>query len=200
MVNCHLLPMQDIINRLSQSVLVLMGHETGGLVPLPRGCNQWDASAQSQGEAGFFSASPKPVIVPAPIFNQGNDSVPSLISISSSSSSSVSGASMEGSSIDRWALPSHVPTDYPTFANIYHSLEKVLARFHKENYKPYLRQWARPRDPKMCMQLRVVRVFQDLSDEFGLLEAQTVFKDMLDWHGVEVQHDMLGCHDCQWEG
>ena len=78
--------------------------------------------------------------------------------------------------------------------------KKVLLCSRKENYKLYLRQQARPRDPKMCMRLRVVRMFQDLSDEFGLLETQQTFGDMLDWYGVEVQHDMLGCRDCQWEG
>ena len=36
-------------------------------------------------------------------------------------------------------------------------------------------------------------MFQDLSDEFGLLEAQMMFEDVLDWYGVEVQHDVLGC-------
>ena len=64
MVNCHLLPIQDVINRLSQSVLVLMGRETGSLVPLPRGCSQWVDASQPQGETGPFGASPEPVFVP----------------------------------------------------------------------------------------------------------------------------------------
>ena len=100
MIDCHLIPMQDVVNGLSQSVLILMGHETGGLIPLPRRCDQLNIAAQPPGEVGFVHTSPKPILVPAPVFNQGNDSVPSLVSISSSSSSSVSSASMEGSSVD----------------------------------------------------------------------------------------------------
>ena len=43
------------------------------------------------------------------------------------------------------------------------------------------------------MRLKVIRMFQDLSDEFGLLEAQRTFEDVLDRYGVEMQHDVLGC-------
>ena len=78
--------------------------------------------------------------------------------------------------------------------------KKVLSRSLKENYRLYSRQRAQPRDPKMRMRLKVIRMFQDLSDEFGLLEAQRTFEDVLDRYGVEMQHDMLGCQDCQWEG
>ena len=126
MIDCHLLPMQDVINGLSQSVLVLMGHKAGGLIPLPRGCDQWDVVAQSQGETGFIHSSPEPIPVPGLILNPGNNSVPSLVSISSSSSSSVSSASTQASSFNGWILPSRVPSDYPLFSDLYRSLEEGL--------------------------------------------------------------------------
>ena len=126
MIDCHLLPMQDVINGLSQSVLVLMGREAGGLVPLPRGCDQWDAFAQSEGEVGFVHTSPEPIPVPGLNLQSGNDSVPSLVSVSSSSSSSVSSASTQASSFDGWILPSCVPTNYPLFSDLYCSLEEGL--------------------------------------------------------------------------
>ena len=126
MIDCHLLPMQDVINGLSQSILVLMGHETGGLVPLPRGCDQCNIIAQSQGEVGFIHTSPEPIPVPGLILNQGNNSVPSLVSVSSSSSSSVSSASTQASSFEGWVLPSHVPSNYPLFSDLYRSLEEGL--------------------------------------------------------------------------
>ena len=126
MIDCHFLPMQDVINGLSQSILILMGHETGSLVLLPRGCNQWDVTAQSQGEVGFIHSSPKLIPVPSLILNQGNNSIPSLVSISSSSSSSVSSASTQASSFNRWILPSHIPSSYPLFSNLYCSLEEGL--------------------------------------------------------------------------
>ena len=50
------------------------------------------------------------------------------------------------------------------------------------------------------MRLKVIRMFQDLSEEFGLLDAQRTFEDVLEQYGVEMQHDVLGCRDCQWEG
>ena len=126
MIDCHLLPMQDVINGLSQSILVLMGREAGGLVPLPRGCDQWDVTAQSEGEVGFVHTSPELIPIPGLNFQSGNDSVPSLVSISSSSSSSVSSASTQASSFDGWILPSRVPTNYPLFSNLYRSLEEGL--------------------------------------------------------------------------
>ena len=126
MIDCHLLPMQDVINGLSQSVLVLMGRETGGLVPLPRGCSQWDDAAQPQGENGLVYSSPELIPVPGLVLQQENDSVPSLISVTSSSSASISSASTQASSFDGWILPSRVPTHYPLFADLYRSLEEGL--------------------------------------------------------------------------
>ena len=98
--------------------------------------------------------------------------------------------------------PSHLtsPSITPPSPTSAAPSRKALAHSHRENYKPYSRRQACPRDPKTHMQLKVIRMFQDLSDEFSLLEAQMVFKDMLEWYGVEVQHDLLGCQDCQWEG
>ena len=126
MIDCHLLPMQDVINGLSQSVLVLMGREAGGLVPLPRGCSQWDDATQLEGANGLIHSSPEPIPVPGLVFQQANDSVPSLVSVTSSSSSSVSSASTQASSFDGWILPSRVPSDYPLFSNLYRSLEEGL--------------------------------------------------------------------------
>ena len=57
--------------------------------------------------------------------------------------------------------PSHLtsPLIIPPLLTSTASPRKVLAHFHKENYKPYSRQCACCRDPKTRMRLKVAQMF-----------------------------------------
>ena len=44
------------------------------------------------------------------------------------------------------------------------------------------------------------QMFQSLVKEYGALAAQGVFEQVVWDLGVEINHNMLGCQDCHWEG
>jgi len=43
-------------------------------------------------------------------------------------------------------------------------------------------------------------MFRALAKEYGLEAAQGAFEQAVRDLGVEMNHDVLGCHDCHWEG
>jgi hypothetical protein len=122
-VDAHLIPMQAIINGLSQAVLTLMGEESNGLLPFASGCGRRPHASQPQGEARPRAPSPLPILVPTSIYAYDvNDSVPSLESVSSSSNSSeVSDPSSASSYASSWV---GVSSDYPRIADLYRRLEE----------------------------------------------------------------------------
>jgi len=43
-------------------------------------------------------------------------------------------------------------------------------------------------------------MFQTLAKEYGLEVAQGAFEEAVRELGVEMNHDVLGCCECHWEG
>jgi len=43
-------------------------------------------------------------------------------------------------------------------------------------------------------------MFWVLVEEYRMELAQGVFEEVVRELGVEMNHDVLGCHDCHWEG
>jgi len=43
-------------------------------------------------------------------------------------------------------------------------------------------------------------MFCQLVKEYGLIAVQGTFEQVVRDLGVEVNHDVLGCCDCHWEG
>jgi len=43
-------------------------------------------------------------------------------------------------------------------------------------------------------------MFRTLAKEYGLEAAQGAFEQAVVDLGVEMNHDVLGCRDCHWEG
>jgi len=43
-------------------------------------------------------------------------------------------------------------------------------------------------------------MFRTLAKEYGLEVAQGAFEQAVMDLGVEMNHDVLGCRDCHWEG
>ncbi len=136
LTDVHLIPMQDVINGLSQSNLILLGRDVAGLSPLATGCGRRDVPSQFTGENGPRATSPVPIRVPAPVFgfHQSNDSIPGLESVSSSSdSSNVSYPGSPSSAASSWLA---VPSDYPRFADLYRGAEEGLGSFAQGELVP----------------------------------------------------------------
>jgi len=43
-------------------------------------------------------------------------------------------------------------------------------------------------------------MFQVLVKEYGMESAQGAFEEAVRELGVEMNHDVLGCRECHWEG
>jgi len=43
-------------------------------------------------------------------------------------------------------------------------------------------------------------MFRALVKEYGMESAQGVFEEVVRELGVEMNHDVLGCRECHWEG
>src|SRR6267378_3455604 len=71
---------------------------------------------------------------------------------------------------------------------------------NQENRKPYACQRVTPQDPSQRLRMQVRRFWQQRQAEFGTLMVQEAFQQTLNDLGVEMNHDVLGCRDCYWNG
>jgi len=87
----------------------------------------------------------------------------------------------------------------PTSSTPSSTLGDVSSR--KENSLPYSRrQRATPRNREQRLRMESQRMFRTLVKEYGMEAAQGAFEQAVADLGVEMNHDVLGCHDCHWEG
>jgi len=71
----------------------------------------------------------------------------------------------------------------------------------KENSSPYSpRQRATPWNREQRLRMESQRMFRALVKEYGMESAQGAFEEAVRELGVEMNHDVLGCRECHWEG
>ena len=93
----------------------------------------------------------------------------------------------------------HGTRSSPTSSTPSLTLGDVSSR--KENSLPYsCRQRATPRNQEQRLRMESQWMFWALVKEYGMESAQGVFEEVVRELGVEMNHDVLGCRDCHWEG
>jgi len=71
----------------------------------------------------------------------------------------------------------------------------------KENSLPYSQcQQVTPWNREQRLRMESQRMFRTLVKEYGMEVAQGAFVQMVRELGVEMNHDVLGCRECHWEG
>ena len=75
------------------------------------------------------------------------------------------------------------------------------ANSRKENSLPYSQhQRATPQNREQQLRMESQQMFWMLVKEYGMEVAQGAFEQTVRELGVEMNHDVLGCRDCHWEG
>ena len=147
-----------------------------------------------------------PVPLPSPSFKE--DILPSPLSssptlVSALTLTSPSLRSSPSPPTHRY-LPPHCRQDRGSRSSATSStpdLTQGKDNYRKENSSPYSqRQRATPRNQEQRLRMQSQQMFRSLVKEYGALAAQEAFEGVVRDLGVEMNHDVLGCRDCHWEG
>ena len=185
------------------SCLAIFAGESSVNLPFDLGTGSEPGAPIPLSADGFHYPSPKSIVrggippIPSQFFpNTGVslDSVKSLPSLlSQSSSSSFSSVPPPHRRQDRGIIsPPTSSTPSSTLGD---------ANSWKDNSSPYSRhQRATPRNWEQWLRMESQWMFQTLVKEYGMQVAQGAFEQVVRDLGVEMNHDVLGCRDCHWEG